>query len=60
MTLVLGGPEAFFANLRSLSLIDSQCAASVPTTIVPGHGTPQSLEASIEELKRQEIDIGCP
>ena len=60
MTLVLGGPEAFFENMRRLSLIDNQCLASVPTTIIPGHGMPQSLADSIAELAGQGIDIGCP
>ena len=60
MTLVLGGPEAFYANMRSLGLIDEACAAPVPTTIVPGHGVPLPLEDSIAELAAQGIDIGCP
>ena len=60
MTLVLGGPEAFYANMRALSLIDGECVAPVPTTIVPSHGVPLSLEDSIAELASLGIDIGCP
>ena len=35
-------------------------AAPVPTTIVPGHGVPLSLEDSLAELESQGIDVGCP
>ena len=59
-TLVLGGPEAFFAILRDLGLIDETCAAPVPLTIVPAHGVPVTLSDAIAELNGLGNDIRCP
>ena len=59
-TAVVGGPEAFMAALRDLSIIDAACASAVPMTIISSHGTAQSLEDSIAELVGLGADIGCP
>ncbi|MEM7157176.1 MAG: MBL fold metallo-hydrolase [Myxococcota bacterium] len=59
-TLVLGGPESFFAGLRSTGLIDTTCTSDVPLTIVPSHGVPLSLADSLAELQGLGVDVGCP
>ena len=58
-TLVLGGPESFFAALRDLSIIDESCSSTLPLTIVPAHGVPQTLEDSLTELGALGVDVGC-
>jgi glyoxylase-like metal-dependent hydrolase (beta-lactamase superfamily II) len=58
-TLALPGPQVFFADLRALGYLDDACASSVPMTIVPAHGSSQSLEASLAEMDRLGIDVGC-
>ncbi|MEL6177965.1 MAG: hypothetical protein AAFS10_03385 [Myxococcota bacterium] len=40
-------------------MIGEDCTADVPTTIVPAHGLPQSLEESIAELTGLGVDVGC-
>ena len=60
LTLVLGGPEALFASLRDLGVIDASCRSPVPLTIIPAHGTPLSLAESLAELAGQSINVGCP
>jgi glyoxylase-like metal-dependent hydrolase (beta-lactamase superfamily II) len=59
LTLALPGPQILFDDLRSLGYLDEACASPVPMTIVPSHGVPQSLEASLAELDRLGIDVGC-
>ena len=59
-TLVVGGPEAFFAILKDLELIDEACAAPVPLTIVPAHGVPVTVSDAIAELNGLGNNIGCP
>lgn len=59
-TLVLGGPESFFAALRDLDIIDANCESQLPLTIVPTHGAPQSLQDSLGELANLGVDVGCP
>lgn len=60
VTLVLGGPESFFAGLRDLGILDTNCDSTVPLTIIPVHGAPHSLADSLTELNSQSIDVGCP
>ncbi len=59
-TVVKGGPEAFFKNLRALNIIDQQCQSELPLTIVPAHGIALSLADAIAELAKADIDIACP
>ncbi len=59
LTAVLGGPESLFANLRTLEVIDADCASEVPLMIIPSHGVPQTLQDSLTELAGQSIDVGC-
>ena len=58
-TLVLGGPESFFAALRDLDIIDETCSSALPLTIVPAHCIPQTLKDSLAELQGLDVDIGC-
>ena len=58
-TLVLGGPEALFEALRDLDIIDPSCDSALPLTIIPVHGIPQTLAASLAELDNAGIDVGC-
>ena len=59
-TVVKGGPQAFFKNLRALNIIDQQCQSELPLTIVPAHGVALSLADAMAELARADIDIACP
>ncbi len=59
-TVVKGGPETFFENMRSLGIIDQQCVSDLPLTIVPAHGVALSLADSIAELAKAGVDISCP
>lgn len=59
LTMVLSGPESFFASLRDRDIIDASCSSPVPVTIIPTHGRPLSLEDSLTELADQGIDVGC-
>jgi glyoxylase-like metal-dependent hydrolase (beta-lactamase superfamily II) len=59
-TLVIGGPTALFDAMRSLAIIDADCNAATPLTIVPTHGVPQSLTDSLVELDMLMVDVGCP
>ena len=58
-TIVVGGPEAFFAALRDLDIIDQSCSSALPLTIVPAHGVPQTLQDSLAELEGRGVDVGC-
>ena len=58
-TVVQGGPEAFFDNMRALNIIDNACESTVPLTIIPAHGVPTTLEDAITELLNSNINIGC-
>ena len=59
-TVVKGGPETFFRNMRSLGIIDQQCESDMPLTIVPAHGVALTLAGAIAELAESGIDISCP
>ncbi len=59
LTLVIGGPESAFAQLRSIGVIDADCQSDTALTIVPAHGVPLSLEDSLAELAGLGIDVGC-
>ncbi len=59
-TVVQGGPEAFFNNMRALNIIDDECESTVPLTIIPAHGVPTTLEGAIAELSGVGINVGCP
>lgn len=58
-SLVINGPESFFDALRDLDIIDQNCNSALPLTIVPAHGFPQTLQASLDELVGLGIDVGC-
>lgn len=58
-SVVLGGPESFIAALKELDVIDDSCASEVPLTIIPAHGVPQTIEASVTEINGLGLDIGC-
>ena len=59
-TVVTGGPDAFFAIMRSLGIIDQECKSEIPLTIVPAHGVALALTDAIAELAEAGIDIACP
>ena len=59
-TVVKGGPETFFRNMRSLGIIGQQCDSDLPLTIVPAHGVALSLADAIAELAKAKVDISCP
>ena len=58
-TVVQGGPEDFFENMRLFNIIDDNCESAMPLTIIPAHGVPTTLEEAITELTNANIDIGC-
>ncbi|MEX1366912.1 MAG: MBL fold metallo-hydrolase, partial [Nannocystaceae bacterium] len=58
-TLILGGPEEFFAALRDFGIIEADCSSAVPLTIIPSHGFPLSLADSLAEVTGLGLDVGC-
>jgi glyoxylase-like metal-dependent hydrolase (beta-lactamase superfamily II) len=58
-TLVIGGQAALFDAMRDLGIIDGECNSALPLTIVPAHGFPTTLEASLAELADIGVNVGC-
>ena len=58
-TVVIGGPASLFSALRDIGIIDEDRGSAVPSTIVPAHGSPQTLDRSLVELTNIGEDVDC-
>ncbi len=53
------GPSVFVDALLDLGLIGDDCQSELPITVIPAHGIPLSLEASIAEIQALGVELAC-
>jgi glyoxylase-like metal-dependent hydrolase (beta-lactamase superfamily II) len=57
--VVLDGPQVLFDIMRDVGILDENCMSFMPVSIIPGHGSVQTLEEVLANLDGRGFDVGC-